>query len=183
MTRPDLRGVTSGDILLALAVLALVGSLAYPRLERARLGDRVGTTAAQVRTLRDGALRFRAERGEWPAASDALRPDAELAGYLPPGFGYGGGACALGWERWETVQAPADPVPIPEIAEPTPGREPPIPDTTALVEPVLAALGGISARCGDARILQALQDSFGVALSFIRDSSWTLVVPPSPEEP
>ncbi|MHB1194604.1 MAG: hypothetical protein ACYC6F_16385 [Longimicrobiales bacterium] len=182
MTRSAGRGgLTSGDVLLALAGLALVAAIAYPRTERALLWRTVAGTEADVETVRAAAAAHRDETGGWPAPAEAGAVPAELARRLPPGFSFQAGSYTLEWSRWEIVD-PAEPADPERVVQPPPGAfEPVLPPTAAPVADVevpVETLGAVTVHARDERVLAALLERFGASRSFIRERSWTLVLPP-----
>ena len=214
MTRPPGRsGPTSGDVLLALAGLALLAAIAYPRMERALMWRTVAGAEADVETVRAAAAAHRDETGGWPAPAEAGKVPAELAVRLPPGFSFQADAYTLEWSRWEMVDlaAPVEPEPVlqrppggfepvlprppggfesvlqqppggvePLVQQPPTGFEPVLPPTAAPVADVevpVETLGAVTVHAGDERVLAALLERFGASRSFIRERSWTLVLP------
>jgi len=55
---------------------------------------------------------------------------------------------------------------------------PPPEDPGAEVQVPVETLGVVTVNSDDGRLLAALLERFGASRSFVRDSSWTLVVPP-----
>lgn len=181
MTRPPGRsGPTSGDVLLALAGLALLAAIAYPRMERALMWRTVAGAEADVETVRAAAAAHRDETGGWPAPAEAGKVPAELAVRLPPGFSFQADAYTLEWSRWEMVDLAAPVEPEPVLQRPPGGFEPVLPPTAAPVADVevpVETLGAVTVHAGDERVLAALLERFGASRSFIRERSWTLVLP------
>jgi hypothetical protein len=181
-------GVTSGDVLLALAVLALVAAMVHPRLERALMRHTAAAAQSDVETIRAAAAAHRNETGAWPASTEAGVVPPELVARLPERFSFKKNAYTLAWERWESVAPAAQaerPVPSepPEVAPaeaaPT-ASEPRLPlpaDLPAQVEVPVEASAAVTVYCPDERVLAALLDRFGAGRSFVRERSWTLVLP------
>ena len=173
-------GVTSGDVLLVVAGLALLAAAAYPRAARAFLGREVAAAQADVETVSGAAAAYRAQAGGWPAPTEAGEVPEELAPHLPPGFSFRSGPYTLEWGRWEALGSVA-----PRPAEPPPGSpdalEPPQADSAAPPPPV-QGLGALTVHADDERILAALLERFGPGRSFVRERSWTLVLPPGERE-
>ena len=183
MTPSSRRGVTSGDVLLALAGLALVAAMAYPRSERALLWRTVAAAQADVETVRAAAAAYLAEAGGFPGPAEAGEVPAELAGRLPPGFSFLGGSYTLEWNRWETVEPPSQAQQAaPPVLEALPGGfEPALPppaDSVQEVQVPVETLGAVTVHTQDERVLAALLERFGASHSFVREGSWTLVLPP-----
>ena len=184
MTPSSRRGVTSGDVLLALASVALVAAIAYPRTERALLWRTVAAAQADVETVRAAAAAYRAEAGGFPAPAEAGAVPAELDGRLPPGFSFLAGSYTLEWDRWETVglAAQAQPAEQPVMEAPPGDFEPALPppaDSVREVQVPVETLGAVTVHAQDERVLAALLERYGASHSFVRERSWTLVLPPA----
>ena len=182
MTPSSRRRVTSGDVLLALAGVALVAAVAYPRTERALLWRTVAAAQADVETVRAAAAAYRAEAGGLPGPAEAGRVPAELEGRLPSGFSFLAGRYTLEWGRWETVRPAeqAQQAEQPAMEEPPGGVQPapPPPDDPAQeVQVPVETLGTVTVHAQDERVLAALLERFGASRSFVREGSWTLVLP------
>ncbi|HSW29892.1 MAG TPA: hypothetical protein VLH75_10460 [Longimicrobiales bacterium] len=175
---PGRGGVTSGDVLLALASLALVAALAYPRTERALLWRTVAAAQADVETIRAAAAAFRDDAGGWPAPAEAGKVPAEMAARLPPGFSFESGSYTLEWSRWERVDPP-DPADPEGVVQPPPGGFEPVlpPPADSEVQVPVETLGAVTVHASDERVLAALLERFGPSESFVRERSWTLVLP------
>jgi len=158
------------DAFLGLAALALVLSLAWPRVERALLERRVSAAQADVEAVRTAAAALRTELQAWPPSAGPGEIPPDLAGLLPDGFSFQGGGYFLGWERWETV-APRPP--FEDLLDPT---QLPLPHSTGAALPGVGELAGVTVRTRDPRLLAALLARFGPQRSFVRDETWTLVL-------
>jgi hypothetical protein len=174
-------GATSGDVLLALAAVALVAAMAYPRVERALMWRAVEAAQADVEAVRTAAVAYRDEAGGWPAPAEAGATPPELAGHLPPDFSFRAGSYTLEWGRWEAVeQAPQQEAAEQPAAEPPPGATPPaLPpqgDSLPEVQLPVETLGVVTVHADDGRLLEALLERFGTNRSFLREGSWTLVL-------
>ena len=164
------------DAFLGLAALALVLSLAWPRVERALLERRVLAAQADVEAVRTAAAALRTARQAWPRSAGPGEIPPDLAGLLPDGFSFRGSGYVLGWERWETVAAPPpEPTPIGFEELLTPPLVP-LADSVGPVLPEVGELAGVTVRARDTRLLAALLDRFGSQRSFVRDETWTLVL-------
>ncbi|MDP2955258.1 MAG: hypothetical protein Q8N53_02455 [Longimicrobiales bacterium] len=168
-------GSAVGDVLLAVAGVALVLAMAYPRIERALMGGRVDAAQADVDAVGAAVAAFRAERHEWPPAAELGVVPPDLVGFLPRDFSFQSAAYHLKWDRWETVVI-SPPPEVPELDESAfDATLPPPPDSLLGALPVIDTLGSISVQSDDERILAALQERFGASRSFIRGMAWTLV--------
>ncbi|GMV05742.1 MAG: hypothetical protein AMXMBFR53_20190 [Gemmatimonadota bacterium] len=181
----DRRGITTGDGLLALSVLALLLAATYPRIERAAMRKRADAIVQEANTVLEAARRYRVDRGEWPRGAEMGVVPEDLVTFLPPGFSFEHRGDHLKWDRWERVRAPAPdsaPAVIPELPEDAPPPEVAV-DSVAVVRPTVISLGGLTVGSDDPRVLAVLLENFGHERSFVRGATWTLVVPPAPEGP
>lgn len=198
-------GVARADIVLGLAGLALVAAAGYPRVERAGMERRSVAAGDAVEAVREAALSARGEDGAWPEGAPPGVVPGPLQHRLPPGFSFRVGPCTLQWARWEAPDAdalaPTQDPPADEAIPPGLSRRllaaggAGFPSDSALAgisgelaaslapadslagtPPPIATLGTITVTSADARVLAALLDRFGTARSFVRDSTWTLVL-------
>jgi hypothetical protein len=166
-------GVSTGDVLLALATLCLVAALAYPRLERMRAVARAGAIAAGVDSLGTAAQRYRARTGTWPRhAPPGLLPE-ELSATEPVAPTMATAGYRLEWNVWER---PARSVSARTLPDSIPPATSPQQDTVPPSAPPVDTLAGITVHDSDPRLLGLLLERYGDAHSFVRDSSWTLVL-------
>jgi len=165
------------DAFLGIAALALVLTLAWPRAGQVLLARRASALEAHVEAVRTAAGSLWAERHAWPAAADPGVVPPDLAGHLPDGFSFRGAGYVLEWERWETVEAPPpEAAPKdPEVPFDSPLLLPP--DSVPPVQPEVGEIVGVTVRARDTRLLAALLNHFGPQRSFVRDETWTLVLP------
>ncbi len=183
MTLAHRRPISLGDVLLALAALALLGALAYPRVERALLWRRVAAAQADVDAVLAAAADHRREEGSWPGAAPSGEVPSGLEGRLPPGFSFQGSSYTLEWSCWEAVDSAAAASSVEETEPPVLGmsptapepRLPPPEDSVAAPVPV-DTVGVVTVHAEDARILKALMERYGAARSFVRERSWSLVL-------
>jgi len=167
------RGLVVGDVLLGLAVLALLLALAAPRIQRSALRRQVDEAVAHVQEVVGAANRFHEREARWPDPADAGTTPAGLATYLPEGFSFDHGGYDLDLEVWTTAEeAPARPMPA---DPPTAPIETP-PDSGAARPSVLfGSLAGVTVHSMDPRLLAGLLEHFGDGRSFLYDGAWTLV--------
>lgn len=170
----DRRGVTTGDVLIGVAVLSLVLALAYPTLRARSFNAGLVDTVTDVEVLRSSAEAYLSDNRIWPASAQPGAIPGELRGSFPGRSNLIGEAYTLQWARFDVVEyvevpAEASPEPIPGDASPEP-----IPPTYA---PVARQIGGIVLRTPDEALLGELLERYGTTDSFVRDSTWTLVLP------
>jgi hypothetical protein len=161
-------GFAAADVVLTLAVLSVAAALYAPFARQRAFETRLELAIADVEELRARARSYRAEHGSWPTAAE-LQLDATA------GESADGGE--LGWVRWQTVR--------PTTATP-PGATSPSPSGAGAPgprPPEIVQLGSVTLRTGDSRLLAALLHRFGEGLSFVRDSTWTLLLAPAPAAP
>ena len=181
--RPDPRsGLAPGTVPLVLALFSLFLAVAYPRVRQAFLDTRTGAIVSDVEEVVSAARRHAAQGLPWPPGRAPGEMPDEFRGLLTPGFSFGGKGYSLKWDLWERVVQPA-PIEAPEIApsaEETADVPPPEPpDSLAVLQPTVAGLGALTLTHDDDRVLAALLDHFGTGRSFVRDRSWTLILPDS----
>ncbi len=166
-------GFALGDVLLTLAVLALVASLVWPVLRRASFERRVARAIHDVDAVRASARRYQSRYGTWPPGALPGRIPPELAAELPAEVRFTSDGYRLLWNRWSAV--------APEAAPPVADQ---MTDSLGATHPTVVSLGSITLRTADPSLLAALLDHYGPSVSFARDSSWTLMVQPTdPEAP
>ncbi len=173
--RPRARrsGFSTGDVLLVLAIVCLGFALAYPSIARARMLRRVDDVATNVDSLCAAADRYHRIRGAWPRRATAGTLPDELAGLAYDGLRMEGPGYRLAWEVWEMRAGPAPAEPRPDSLDMGP---PPQPDTLRRTMPRIDSMPAVTVRTGDARILGLLLDRYRNQRSFVRDSSWTLIL-------
>jgi type II secretory pathway pseudopilin PulG len=166
-------------VLLVVAVLSLAAALAHPSVERARLRRQVDAAAGDVEAVRAAALRVKERTGAWPAPTAGARAlPPELVGALspppapePPGY-------RLTWRVWEVLGArePDATVPPPAATpEQLADRLPPA-DGTVRAPPAIARMAAVVVHTADARVLEELLARYRAERSFVRDSTWTLLL-------
>ncbi len=170
--RSDTRGVATGDVIIGLSLLTLLLALVYPTLRARGFRGSLAETVSEVEVFRAGAERFRQVNDSWPApeAPGAIPP--ELAGLFPGDASLAREKYTLQWGRWEVV----DYVEAPPSSAPPPADAPP--DTVGPeLMPVVRQIGGIILHSSDGALLAELLQRYGTEASFVRDTTWTLVLP------
>lgn len=171
-------GFTTGDFVVALGLAAIVFALAYPALRarafRVTVDDAVGT----LETVRSGALRHRMARGAWPTAGEVGEIPIELVGEFPGNTTLMRDSYSLQWTVWETVSYTDSAVAF-ELA---PDDAAPDEAVTERI-PVFRRLGGVVVYSSDDALKAELLSRYGREVSFVRDSTWTLVVPEPARNP
>jgi hypothetical protein len=177
VTGPLRRGATFGDVLLSLSGAALFFALAWPWISNAILRSEADRVADEVASLRDAALQYRGVKGTWPPDGDPGAVPAELAPFVPTDLELVHPGHTLEWDAWETVTYPAPPTDA-DLGPQTSLDDPPRTDTLRTPPPVFGTVAGITVHTRDGRLLGLLQDRYGSERSFVRDSSWTLMLTP-----
>ena len=186
----SLRRMGTGDALVGLALVALLLAALLPTY-RARAFDRtVDDAVADVDALATASLRLRDATGDWPDAPPAGRVPAGATGAFDNDSTMVRDAYTLEWrllDRIEYVEAPTTPATSgallddDEVPAPAQSRAgDPVPDS-ASVQMVATARteGAVVVHSGDELLLTELLRRYGPDRSFIRDTTWTLVVPAS----
>jgi len=152
----DRRGTTPGDVLIGLAALSLIAALLYPSIRGRSFRSVVDTAVIDVEEMRSGARGAFSRTGSWPPPSTIVRD-----------------AFSLRWGRWETVER----VPAPPSVSALPPDADAPPDSVgpALID-VVSEVGSIVVTSGNDGLLAELLIHFGDRISFVRDTTWTLVV-------
>jgi hypothetical protein len=163
-------------VFLGVGVLALVLALAWPRAGQTMLARRVAAAQADVEAVRTAARSLEDRGRAWPAAAEPGVVPSGLAGHLPEGFSFRRGGYVLAWGRWEMVAGPPEELPKTLTVPPDSPLTLP-PDSVARILPEVEQLGGVTVQARDARLLAALLDHYGPRRSFVRDGTWTLVLP------
>lgn len=168
------RGVTGGDVMLGLGVVALGLALSFPWLRQASFRKTTAQAMLDVDAVRGAAAQSFDVKGTWPPAAEVGMTPAELAPFLPTGVGMARPRYRLQWDRWETVKPPPPVVP-PELPTNL-VDEPRAVEPIATPGPVYDTLVGVTVHSGDPRLLAVLLEHYGSDHSFVHDSTWTLVL-------
>ncbi|MDA1104874.1 MAG: hypothetical protein O2956_14915 [Gemmatimonadetes bacterium] len=165
--------VTTGDVLIALAFLAFLGALAYPTVRVRAFRSLVEDVSSEVETMRSAAAGVFSRDGRWPDAGAPSAIPSELAGAFSGDSTLARDAYTLQWSRWEVV----DYLPPPRASTPTPTDADAPPDSVGpRLVAVIRDVGAIVVHSGNDALLAALLARHGPAVSFVRDTTWTLTV-------
>lgn len=170
-------GVTSADVLIGLAAVILILAFTAPTLRARRFQNLLSTATAEVETLRTSALGSFNASGVWPTAGESGVIPAEVAAAFPGDSLFVRDEYRLRWsvlEVVERVEAAPGSIVIPEDADAAPDSVGP--DMISVVRVV----GEIVLSSGNDALLAELLANYGTEVSFVRDSSWTLVVDSDP---
>lgn len=177
LSRKDAQrsGASVGDMLVLLSILSLGFALVYPQLRQRAFEQHLEAAVSAVETLRVASSAFVDQNSEWPAPSPAGVEPPELATALPPEYRLAMEGYTLEWNRWETVDRIEVALP-PEPGQPSVLDSPQdsVPTQTQIV---FRTMGGVTVYSSDSSLLAGLLANYGPRLSWVRDTTWTLVVP------
>lgn len=184
-----LRRVGKGDALIALAVITLILAALLPTYRARAFARIVEEAVTDVETIRAVALRLVSAGGEWPDARPPGRIPAGATGAFDDTTMVRE-AYTLEWRLVDRIHyveaAPAPPrsgaffdddeVPAPEQNQ----AVDPVPDSVAPeLVPTVRREGAVVVHSPDELLLARLLRRFGPERSFVRDTTWTLMVPRS----
>lgn len=174
-----------GDALIGLALLTLVVAALLPSYRARAFDAAVEDAVADVDRLRSAALQAYRVNGQWPAPSEPGRIPAATSGAFGNDTTMIREAYVLEWRLWHRIdRVPAPPTPPtpapldPDEAPPAtvrPGDAPPDSVGPELV-PMVRAEGAVVVHSSQELLLAELLRRYGEASSFVRDTTWTLLV-------
>jgi type II secretory pathway pseudopilin PulG len=159
------------DVRVVVALLSVVAALLRPVMQR-RAYERLETDLMnRVEILRTAATLAVLRDGSWPAPTQAGRAPNELSSVIEDNL-MTGEAFTVQWHRWEVTE------PAEDRQDPAVQNLDELPAETETPRIVLRpwSVGGIVVRSGRPELLTALLSAYGPTVSFVRDSTWTLVV-------
>lgn len=165
-------GLTAGDWSIGVALIAVVVALLVPSLRVRAFRTELAEAVGEVESLRLGASGYLHQRRAWPAAAAAGAIPTELLGSFPSSTDLVRDRYTLEWAVWEVV----DSVEAPPPTGPPPVDAPPDSVGPGMV-PEVHRIGGIVVYSADERLLAGLLRRYGRGPSFVRDTTWTLVLP------
>ena len=168
-------GASMGDILVFLSILTLGFALAYPRLQERAFEQQLDGAVSAIETLRAAASAFLNQNRDWPAPSPAGVTPPELVSAFPAEQRLAVAGYSLEWNRWEIVdraEVVLPPEPVALSQGDSPGDSVPAGPTT-----LFRTMGGPTVYSGNSALLAGLLEHYGTRLSFVRDTTWTLVIP------
>lgn len=187
-----LRRVGKGDALIALAVIALILAALLPTYRARDFARTVEEAVADVEALRAAALRLVSAREEWPDARPPGRVPAGTTGAFDDDTTMVREAYTLEWRLVDRIQYMEAAGPPPrsgaffdddEVPAPEQGQGQavdPVPDSVAPeLVPTVRREGAVVVHSPDELLLAQLLRRFGPERSFVRDTTWTLIVPRS----
>lgn len=169
----DFRGASTGDVMMGLATFSLLVALLLPFFRARAFDSMVEGAAAEVESLSVAARGVFDRTGVWPpAAAVGVIPDG-TAGTFAPDSTLVRKAYTLQWSGLdvvEEVEAPPSVNPLPADADAPPDSVGP------RYMQAVRGIGGIVLHSGNDALLAALLARYGPDVSFVRDTSWTLMV-------
>lgn len=174
-----------GDALIGLALVTLVIAALLPSYQARTFDAAVDGAVADVDRLRTAALQAYRANGRWPSAMEP--------GRIPPGTSGAFGSdttmirddYVLEWRLWHRIarvpapprEAPPAPPDEDEVppATPRPADAPPDSVGPELVQ-VIRSEGAVVVHSSRELLLAELLRTYGAATSFVRDTTWTLLV-------
>lgn len=165
------RRVTVGDASIGGALAVLLAAILLPTL-RARGFERlVADATADVETMRAAAGSVFETTGRWPEDAEIGVIPVEISGAFQDDSLLVRDGYAVHWRLWARVER----VPAPR-RPPSPDADAP-PDSVELgTVPVVRRLPAVMVHSTHPSLLAELLRRYGSASSFVRDSSWTLVL-------
>ena len=182
-----LRQLTRSDFAIGAAVLLLVWAAVAPTLSARSFRSLSERAATDVETLRTAALGTVANSGAWPSAAEAGTAPAELSGAYPGQGSLTFDGYTLQWVGLAVTdyeEAPPVTYVAPDPDEEgdegsgliiAPGDAPP--DSVGPeLRPVARKIGAVVLYTSNDDLLADLLARYGPTVSYVRDSTWTLVV-------
>lgn len=153
-------------VALAVAGTLLVWSLVRPTVREADRSGRIERVAVDVTALVAAVEAYVEEHGQAPTGSEAGQAPAALAPWLRGAVPFAGDGYRLDLDRWAEVVVPPPPVAV------DPADSVPAPTPFEVVRPA------VTVHSGRPDLLAHMLETYGPARSFVRDTSWTLVLDP-----
>jgi hypothetical protein len=165
----------AGTLSVGLAGLVLIWALFAPTLRARSFQNLVTTALNDVGALRDASLETVQAAGSWPTPAGPGVSPPEVAGIVSLDAPPPAGEFVLEWRVLNTVVQAEAPLP----SNPTAIEGDAVPDSLAIeLIRAVRANGVIVVHSSNAELLAALLSQHGDTISFIRDTTWTLLVRP-----
>lgn len=173
LMRPFRRlGWSLADLLIVAGALTLAAALAVPLLRARAFDATLDQAVLDVDVLEGGARGIFDRSGEWPTDTGIGEIPQGLHGAFPADTTLARDSYSLQWRVLESADRVAAPAaaPLPEDADAAPDSVP----TATVYE--IRTLGRILLHSSDDELLAELLSHYGNERSFVRDSTWTLVI-------
>jgi len=165
-----------GNISIGVAGFILLLALIAPALRNSSFQRLVAATSGDVETIGAAALGALRTNGSWPAPVGLGEVPPEIAAALPSDLDMNGAHYALEWRLLNVVhQVDAT------LTNPPPETDgSPMPDSVSVQTiPTVRTRGAIVVHSTNDPLLAALLTQYGPDVSFVRDSTWTLMLIPN----
>jgi hypothetical protein len=165
----------AGTFSVGLAGFVLLWALAAPTVRARSFQSLVTAALNDVGALRDASLETLRTAGSWPTPEGPGISPPEIAGIVSLDASPPDGEFVLEWRVLNTVTQAE----VPLARSPTAIEGDAVPDSLAfeLIRAVRTS-GAIVVHSSNDELLAALQSQHGDSVSFIRDTTWTLMVRP-----
>lgn len=169
----NLRRLRSADVAVILAFFVLIAAAAAPSLRARAFRALVERAAGQVEALRARSLDARRTSGTWPTAAAPGVTPPELRGAYVGDSALAFSGYTLEWRTQDAVARVESPTPPPP---PTIRGDAPPDSVGPEMITVVRPLGMIVLHSADRSLLAELLALWGPEESFVRDSTWTLLI-------
>ena len=177
--RRDVRrqGAATADVVMVVAGVALLIAAAMPTLNARSFQTLVEDAAMDVETLRSASEEYFASTREWPTPMGPGGLPPEVATAFPGRTTLTRPEYSVQWRLLEMLETQETVAP----AAPPPADADAVPDSVRgghLQVPI--GIGGVVVRSNSNELLAELLARYGARASFVRDSTWTLIVGATP---
>jgi prepilin-type N-terminal cleavage/methylation domain-containing protein len=153
--RADARGYSLIELLVVMLIIGIVASIALPNLVHARQRAQAAAIVSDFSTVRTIAIEYFSKNSHWPADAGPGVVPAELAPLLEGRVNWSQGPVDYEWENWAT-----------------PDGRPTHAGTGVLI--------GFSVRSTDVRLLDTIEQTWGLPLARRADGVTFAIVPATP---
>jgi prepilin-type N-terminal cleavage/methylation domain-containing protein len=151
----DARGYTLIELLVVMLIIAIVASIAVPNLMHARQRAKAAAIVSDFGTVRTIAIEYFSKNSRWPADAGPGVVPADLVPLLEGRVYWSQGPVDYEWENWAA-----------------PDGRPTHPGTGVLI--------GFSVRSTDVRLLDTIEQVWGLPLARRADGVTFAIVPITP---
>jgi len=170
------RGTATGNVLVVLSMLALGAALVYPILAQRQADERMADVIGRVEAVRQAAARYHDNQQDLPPNGGVGVAPQGLSTLLTPDFSFAGEGFALEWRLWDRAEE-AEEVSIPDPVVPVEEELITAADTAVAPPRTVRSFGSLSVHSGEPFLLSGLLSRYGETSSFVRDTTWTLLIP------
>jgi hypothetical protein len=166
------RRPTLADVGVLMAAGVLLGVAAGPTVRARAFHGVVARAVLDVEALQARALEAQNRDGAWPTLTAVGMTPPELAGVYPGDSALTFDGYALEWRTLSVVDFVAAPAIVPTAV---PGDAPPVSAAPERI-PSPRRLGAIVLHASDPSLPAEMLARWGPGASFVRDTTWTLVI-------